>query len=249
MKSRVSHPHLGQNLRLHPTAAIGVRFDHDVLMWRDTMQAARSLQLIREGVILESAPPHPGLIALAFPWQGAAHQAELMRDVRRYAPTIVITSDEGSGRVTVSCSGRARIEYRISHRDVFKARRGLVAAARIARAAGAKRIVALGTPAAWLDDPQNFLAFDSYLDRLRRFDFSPNRGALFSAHQMGSARAGADPRISVCDPYGRVRGIGNLYVADASLFPTSVGVNPMVTVMAMAARVARTVHEDAGSTG
>jgi choline dehydrogenase-like flavoprotein len=62
---------------------------------------------------------------------------------------------------------------------------------------------------------------------------------------MGSARAGTDAKTSVCDPHGRVRGVSNLYVADASLFPTSVGVNPMVTVMAMATRIARAVQDDA----
>ena len=42
------------------------------LMWRDTMQGARSLAVRRDGILIESAPPHPGLISLAFPWQGAA---------------------------------------------------------------------------------------------------------------------------------------------------------------------------------
>jgi len=245
IRSGVDHAAVGSYLRLHPTAAIGARFDGEVSMWRDTMQAARSLEFIRKGVIIESAPGHPGLIALAFPWQSAARQAEMMRDIRHYAPLIAIVSDSDGGRVRVSRSGRARIEYRISERDAEKARLGLVAAARVARAAGANRMVALGTPAEWLDDPADERAFGSYLERLHRFDFRPNRGTIFSAHQMGSARAGTDTRTSVCDPEGRVRGVGDLYVADASLFPTSVGVNPMVTVMAMATRVARTVHADA----
>jgi len=64
---------------------------------------------------------------------------------------------------------------------------------------------------------------------------------------MGTARAGRDPRTSACDPFGRVRGARDLYVADASLFPTDAGVNPMVTVMALAARVARAIHEDGGA--
>jgi choline dehydrogenase-like flavoprotein len=91
-------------------------------------------------------------------------------------------------------------------------------------------------------------AFERYQQRLAAFDFAPNRGALFSAHQMGTARMGADPGDHVCDPQGRVRTsdrddevIAGLYVADTSLFPTALGVNPMLTVMALARRVARTV--------
>jgi choline dehydrogenase-like flavoprotein len=55
---------------------------------------------------------------------------------------------------------------------------------------------------------------------------------------MGTARIAADPAAGVCSPDGAVNGIENLYVADASLFPTSVGVNPMMTVIAFAKRVA-----------
>jgi choline dehydrogenase-like flavoprotein len=61
---------------------------------------------------------------------------------------------------------------------------------------------------------------------------------------MGTVRAGADPRRHPCDPWGRVRGARNVYVADTSLFPTALGVNPMVTVMALAARVADAVKAE-----
>ncbi len=70
---------------------------------------------------------------------------------------------------------------------------------------------------------------------------------VFSAHQMGSARMGARVDDHACDPHGRVRAgrdgsiVRGLYVADASLFPTAIGVNQMLTVMLLARRVARTV--------
>jgi hypothetical protein len=54
---------------------------------------------------------------------------------------------------------------------------------------------------------------------------------VFSAHQMGTCRMGRDARSAVCDERGEVFGAKGLYVADASLFPMSSGVNPMVTVM------------------
>jgi choline dehydrogenase-like flavoprotein len=123
--------------------------------------------------------------------------------------------------------------------------------AELARAAGATRIVALSTPdTVWEGSGSDDASFNEFRGRLARYDLSPNRATVFSAHQMGSARAGADPRESACDPWGRVRAddrgrtVPGLYVADASLFPTALGVNPMVTVMLMGDRVARAVHED-----
>jgi choline dehydrogenase-like flavoprotein len=132
--------------------------------------------------------------------------------------------------------------------------------ARIARAAGAAEIVAVGTPAEWhrstgLGVADEAAAFNRFVGELRRFDFGPNRGSVFSAHQMGTARFGADPRTHACDPAGHVRsGVGSggrdalvtgLYVADTSLFPTGLGVNPMLTAMALARRVSRTVLAEA----
>jgi choline dehydrogenase-like flavoprotein len=63
---------------------------------------------------------------------------------------------------------------------------------------------------------------------------------------MGTARISADPREGACAPDGSVYGTRDLYVADASLFPTSVGVNPMMTVIALAKQVARGLAETAG---
>lgn len=67
------------------------------------------------------------------------------------------------------------------------------------------------------------------------------------AHPMGGCRMGTDPRRSVTTPQGRVHGLPWLYVADASLFPDSAGVNPYLTVMALADRVAENIREEAGA--
>ena len=132
--------------------------------------------------------------------------------------------------------------------------------ARIARAAGARRDARARdagalAPVDGTRPGEEARAFDRFVAGLGRFDFGPNRGMVFSAHQMGTARFGADPRTHVCDPSGRVRSgsgaggrdaiVPGLYVADTSLFPTGLGVNPMLTAMALARRVARTVLAEA----
>ena len=123
--------------------------------------------------------------------------------------------------------------------------------ARLVRAAGASEIVAAGTPPAWFGRDGT-----SVRGRSRRgwrpSTSAPNRGAVFSAHQMGSVRMGADPADHPCDPAGRVRAgatadavVPGLYVSDGSLFPTGIGVNPMITIMALARQVTRTVLAEA----
>ena len=70
---------------------------------------------------------------------------------------------------------------------------------------------------------------------------------LFTAHQMGSARMGADPATSVADPRGELHDTPGVWVGDASAFPTASGTNPMISVMALAHRTATTIAAEAGA--
>jgi len=257
--SGLRHPGIGRHLRIHPVPVAAGLFDEPIDIWRGPMQAARCLEFSaggpgRNGYVIESAPGHPGLIALALPWPGQARHAEVMRRARTFGPFIAITRDGGAGRVRLTRAGRVRIDYRLDSIGVATLRHALVAEARLARAAGAHEVVALGSPGAWFDARAQrgdvagaTRAFEAFLERLASFDFSPNRGAIFSAHQMGSLRMGAVAADHPADPRGHVRAdaggriVEGLYVADTSTFPTALGVNPMLTVMAMGRRVARTV--------
>jgi choline dehydrogenase-like flavoprotein len=260
-RSGLEHPAIGRNLRLHPVAIVAALLPEPVAMWSGTTQAARSLEFLDprspdgSGFVVESAPAHPGLIALALPWESADDFAVDMGRIRHAAPLIAICRDLGSGSVRPRRAGGARIDYRLAPVDIATLRRGLVEMARLARAAGAAEIVGFGTPGMWFrgdasGSPEGGPAFEAFLDRLAAFDFAPNRAMVASAHQMGTARMGARPADHACDERGRVwtergRVIKGLYVADASLFPTAIGVNPMITVMLLARRVARTVLAEA----
>ena len=256
--SNLEHPAIGRHLRLHPVPVVAGLFRDPIDMWKGPLQAARSLEFAKgrdghRGYAIESAPGHPGLLALALPWEGTDAHAGVMATARRIAPFIAVTRDGGSGRTSVTKAGRVRVDYRLDSEGVATLRHALRSMARLARAAGASEIVAVGTPPRWHGrggfmsglEEETFARFE---DDLASFDLSPNRGGVFSAHQMGTARMGADPASHVCDPAGRVRVdgrgdrvIGGLYVADGSLLPTGLGVNPMITIMAMARRVGRAI--------
>jgi choline dehydrogenase-like flavoprotein len=261
--SGVGHPSIGRYLRLHPVPVIGAIHDEPVDMWRGTMQAVRSLEFgtdeaARRRYVIESAPGHLGLLALVLPWEGSAAHADLMAKARHFSPLIAITRDGGEGRVRLTRAGRVRIDYRRDELGRATARHALVSMARLARAGGASEIVALGMPLRrhQVDDgPDESRRFAAFERSLAAMDFRPHRGLIASAHQMGTLRMGANAADHPADPDGRLRRdsrgsvIRGLYVADTSTFPTAIGVNPMVTVMAMARRISRTVLAEARPAG
>lgn len=262
--SGVDHDQLGENLRLHPAFVVVARMAEAVAMWNGPLQAARSLEFVRPGpaaddgvgpahggFFIETGPAHPGLIASAFPWEGGAASRALMREARYLVPLGAALRDKTAGRVRWSRARRPRIDYRLSAADRRTAARATVEVSRLGRAAGALELLTGGTPpdriAPQAASDEEWAAF---LRRRATANFSANRTFAFSAHQMGTARAGGDPGLHPCDPHGRVRSgragypVRGLYVADASLFPTAAGVNPMITIMALAERTARAVLAD-----
>jgi choline dehydrogenase-like flavoprotein len=262
-RSGITHPAIGQNLRLHPvTLAAGI-FPEKIEMWRGTMQAAKSEEFVeptedRNGYIIESAPGHPGLLSLGIPWTSRDEHQRLMKLAPHIAPFLAIAKDDGGGYISETRHGFAKISYRTTPRDERTLRAALGSLVRMAESAGASEVIAAGSPPVAWRRRDGVDAFRNLERQILGFDFSPNRGTVFSAHQMGTARMGSNPVDHACDSFGRVRSttrpratdphggiIKGLYVADGSLFPTAIGVNPMITILALAKRVARTVLSDA----
>ena len=256
--SGLAHPAIGRHLRLHPAPILAGLYAQPIDMWRGTMQAARSLEFAEpgresNGYVIESAPGHPGLLALVLPWEGTDAHADVMSRARRIGPLVAITRDGGEGRTTVTKAGSVRVDYRLDAGGVATLRHALLSMARLARAAGASEIVAIGTRPVWhgrggFAPGAEVASFTRFEAALASFDLRPNRGTVASAHQMGTVRMGHSHFAHACDPWGRVREHGRsfrvvpgLYVADGSLFPTGLGVNPMITIMVLARRVSRTI--------
>ena len=159
-------------------------------------------------------------------------------EARYEAPFIVLTRDSNEGQVRVTKAGQPYFDYRLGKEEKRLIRHGMAAVARIHHAAGADRIVTLHTErVAW--EREGGRSIDKFCREIDAASTSPNRLPLFSAHQMGTARIGTDQASAVCDAQGEVFGMSGAYVADASLFPSSSGVNPMVTIMALARQIAR----------
>jgi choline dehydrogenase-like flavoprotein len=162
-----------------------------------------------------------------------------MQRVAHASTTIVLTRDSEGGRVRIRREGRAAFDYRIGRRELAHLKRGIAAAVRAHVAAGAEEVITLHSrPHVFHAKGASTASLNEFCERVLTSSVDRNWSTLFSAHQMGTCRMGSDPRTSVCDERGAVRGVQGLYVADASLFPASSGVNPMITVMAVARLVA-----------
>jgi choline dehydrogenase-like flavoprotein len=240
MRSGVELPALGRNLFLHPTSAVAGVYRQPVETWSGPPQTIMCDEFARRdgpyGFRLETAPGHPGLIALACPWAGARDHRRLMQRVRYLSAIIVLTRDKEGGRIRLGRSGRPVIEYTVGKREHEFLRWGIFEAARVHLAAMAPELLTLHTRKRQLREAglQSDTTLEQFLLALLSAPVDRNRATLFSAHQMGTCRMGSDPRSAVCDSHGQVFGVDGLFIADASAFPLSSGVNPMITVMAVA---------------
>lgn len=243
LRSGIEHPQLGRNLYLHPTSAVAGRYDEPVRGWIGAPQTVLCDEFLRVrgnyGFWFETAPIHPGLIALAQPWHGARDHRARMQQVAHVSAFIILVRDRQGGRVRVDSEGRAVIDYGIGRMERELLQEGLATAARLHWAAGAAEIHTLHGRDHTLKRSASSRAMDidAFCQEVAGLPVHGNRCSIFSAHQMGTARMGVDPRSAVCDEHGQVHGVPGLYVADGSLFPASSGVNPMITIMALAHHV------------
>ncbi len=225
---------VGRNLHIHPACWVGARYEEEVRGWDGVMQSFYVDEWERERVLLEAT-----FTPLAFggAWllgAGASHQRAML-DFGHVGSIGVHLSDRSAGRVGLGAEGSLRASYKLTRDDARRLAFGIARAAEIHFAAGATEVYPNITRAGILK-PGDLAEFEAT-------EFKPAELRLEAFHPMGTARIAADPGEGVCAPDGSVNGSRDLYVADASLFPTSVGVNPMMTVIAFAKQIARGVAE------
>lgn len=252
LRSGVESGQLGRNLFLHPTTAVAARYEEPIRGWIGAPQTVLCDEYSRRrgnyGYRFETSPVHPGLIALALPWYGARQHRGSMQHAAHVAAFVVLTRDRHGGRVTVDREGLAVVDYTVGRMERELLQEGIANCARVHWAAGAVEIHTLHTREHIFRraNANRTADIEAFCREIATQPVTANRCAVFSAHQMGTARMGADRKSSVCDENGQVYGVPGLFIADTSLFPASSGVNPMLTVMALAhvvgARVAPQVR-------
>ncbi|MFW5691696.1 MAG: GMC family oxidoreductase N-terminal domain-containing protein [Chloroflexota bacterium] len=237
LRSGLKNRNIGANLYLHPTTVTTGLFEETIEPWRGApltrvVRDFKNLDGNGYGVWLENAPAHPGLNGLALPWINGRTHKRIVQQLPNTANIIILTRDRDSGRVTVDKHGQPVVHYRLSDYDARHLMVGLKEALKIHVAAGALEVA---TPH---NDRPSYMpgrngSLEQFLARVEARRLKPNDFALFSAHQMSTARI---------DSTGQSWEIRNLYVADGSALPNAPGVNPMLTIMAVSHYIAQHIR-------
>ncbi len=221
---------IGEGLHVHAGSAVLGVHDDPVHLWTGATQGAYFVDPTQPGVLPHTftAPPEACLATLG---KVGKSLSEGLSILPRLSGLIVLVSDESTGSVRSFSDGRADVTYDVGDDDLKRTISGLVVAAKVLMAGGAKQVTA---PIHGVGFHTNVESFHAALLTRKVTDLT-----MYAAHPMSSCRMGLDRDRSAIGPDGQSHHIRGLYLADASIFPSSLGVNPQLTTMAAGTVIGR----------
>jgi choline dehydrogenase-like flavoprotein len=223
---------VGENFQCHPGVSMSGRFPHTVRMWEGATQGHEVIGLRHEGLKFEALGFGLAVLASRLGGAGRALAADI-DDIAHHVDWGAAVRAEAKGRVRVF-RGKPQVFFAPTPRDVAKFRRGLRVLGEMMLAAGADHV----SPGV-----RGFVERTSRLADLVELERSgPTRASAYTSaitHMFGTCRLGSDPRSNVVRPDFRHHAVDALYVADSSVFPSNIGVNPQIPIMAFATLCAR----------
>jgi len=239
-KSLVGDEKVGKGLALHPAPFVMGLFDEEIYGNRGIPMSYTCHEfgvtngVEKGGFLIESIFLPIFQMALAIPSMGLDHK-RLMQNFNRYTMAGIMSRDDPVGKVMVSYNGNPKVIYNLSQQTIEDMAKGMSILSRMWFNIGAKAVITshrdvyeIGTKA---DIPK-------LKDAIRN---NPDGLMIGSAHPQGGNRMGENEKECVVDSNCKVFGFDNLYVCDASVFPTALGVNPQLTVMALATLTANKI--------
>jgi choline dehydrogenase-like flavoprotein len=240
MESGLGNPRLvGKKLTLHPAFRVIARFDETVRGWNGALQSAWSGSLEHHGITYTGLFIPPGVLGATMPGVGVEHGRHAQH-IDKLAMFGGLLHDDGGGEIhrLPGFLGGGRepiVTYRMSEKDRSRIPILIRTMARAFFAAGAREcfLPVLGLRGVGPDE----------LDRVPLETLPARSFECASQHPLGSATMGVTDKRSVVDEEGRMWGIGGLHIADGSVVPTSLGVNPQLSIMSLATRIAWRMRE------
>ncbi|MEJ7732486.1 MAG: GMC family oxidoreductase [Polyangiaceae bacterium] len=223
----------GRDLQLHPGLAVMAIFPEPIDPWRGATQGYHSLHFLREGIKLEVLWSPPAVLAARFPGLCHAYQ-EHLTTYNRMAPfDVFIAAEHSRGTVRARRGGNEPdIHFDLDPRDTARMQRGVCLLSDICWAAGAESILP------GLHGVPERIETREAAEVLRTHRLRASDTIAAANHAFGTTRMSERPSDGVVDVWGRAHDLDNLYIADTGIFAGSPAVNPMLTCMALADRIA-----------
>ncbi len=245
MRSAAADPHqrLGRRTFLHPVVASVATLDQRVAGWEGAPQTIYTDHFLEVdpidgpiGYKLEAPPLHPVIFSTSLTGFGRSAANRLARFPNSHALLALLRdgfhAESPGGQVKLRSDGSAELDYPLTDFVMEGARRALLTMAELQFAAGARH-VSVGHELA-----PDYASWQEAREHIRGLPMKPLLTKVFSAHVMGGCGLAADPSRGVTRPDGVHWQIANLSVHDGSLFPTSIGANPQLSVYGIVNRLA-----------
>ncbi|CAO3638768.1 unnamed protein product [Cunninghamella blakesleeana] len=248
-RSGLKNKNIGKHLRVHPATIVeGIYEKEQNMIDGPIMTVVSDVENDKNhyGSKIEIPSVHPALASILSPWRGALHHKTNMSKFNHIVPMVIIARDMDSKQTVDEVKGRIAVTSQLSKHDESSLIEATIRAFRILAATGAKELHHSQfsidpfvfdndvDPSDAVNDPK----FNAWLESVRKNGYPDG---LFTAHQMGTCRMGINSQSSVTRVTGETWEVDNLFVCDASLFMTASGVNPSMTIQALALGVSRNV--------
>ncbi len=242
-RSGLIHGHIGKHLHLHPTVGISALYSGKSEPWFGPMMSVVNDHFSKidgnYGFKLETPPTHPGLIAMSLPWTGSSQFKEDMLKISHIATFIAIVRDKFPGYVTTDKEGQPIVNYKIHRYDLNHIIKGIGEASRLHFSNQCEQIIFPHFSNKRFYNNGSRADLEKLLHDVPVWGWRANQFPLYSAHQMGTCRMGEDSKTHPTAPDGSLYEVPNIFVADGSAFPSASGVNPMLSIMALAHHTAQ----------
>lgn len=247
---------VGKNLRLHPASAVfgvfprNVESQPSVNMWDGGSMTAYSRAVADwedsgYGALVFAPMIHPGMLAGMLPWTGGEEYKKTILALGDTAVALALTRDQGSGEIlTDPKTGRPLVKYWPIEKDRKAMMKGLVLGLKSLVASGAEMVGTIHRSGKFVykvDEKHTDKRLEKWLESVMKEGARKYYLPVVSAHQMCTTPLGTNPDNSVLSPDGETWEVSNLYVADAGVFPTCPGANPMITIEATAYMIAEKI--------
>jgi choline dehydrogenase-like flavoprotein len=241
LRSGIGGPNVGKFFRVQPGGAVYGVYEEKQKGWWGSPMTTNCEQFTNTGdgfgFYMEIPAFGPGFVASVIPWISGRQHKEMMTKVPYISTFIWFLRDKGHGQITIDETGNSTPVYQLSDEtDQKNFHHAAAEAVRIHEAAGAQEIlVSLAHQQLIWKRGQNL---ENYIRTVQKQPIINGNQPMISAHQLCSCRMGKDPAISVADTDGQLRDVKGVWIGDGSACPTSLGANPMITIMALAQRTA-----------